>query len=180
MIKIIEGNIVNAKTDFIIHQVNCQGEMNTGVAKALRDYDEGIYKHYRKFCEFCKFESEKLLGTCDTYFLKDRCQIVLSLFAQNKYGYDGKQYTDIEAFRDGLRYISQHFGVWCEINGPEGKDLRRISVALPYKIGCGRGEQTGKWFIKSLKRNLKIMMWNYGGWMNERGDEYYYSRSTRF
>lgn len=26
MIKIIEGNIVNAKTDFIIHQVNCQGE----------------------------------------------------------------------------------------------------------------------------------------------------------
>ena len=35
MIKIIEGNIVNAKTDFIIHQVNCQGEMNTGVAKAL-------------------------------------------------------------------------------------------------------------------------------------------------
>lgn len=42
------------------------------------------------------------------------------------------------------------------------------------------GEQTGKWFIKSLKRNLKIMMWNYGGWMNERGDEYYYSRFTRF
>lgn len=25
MIKIIEGNIVNAKTDFIIHQVNCHG-----------------------------------------------------------------------------------------------------------------------------------------------------------
>lgn len=72
MIKIIEGNIVNAKTDFIIHQVNCQGEMNTGVAKALRDYDEGIYKHYRKFCEFCKFESEELLGTCDAYLLKDR------------------------------------------------------------------------------------------------------------
>lgn len=24
------------------------------------------------------------------------------------------------------------------------------------------------------------MMWNYGGWMNERGDEYYYSRFTRF
>lgn len=114
MIKIIEGNIVNAKTDFIIHQVNCQGEMNTGVAKALRDYDEGIYKHYRKFCEFCKFESEELLGTCDAYLLKDRGQIVLSLFAQNKYGYDGKQYTDLEAFRYGLRYISQHFGVWRE------------------------------------------------------------------
>ncbi len=51
MIKIIEGNIVNAKTDFIIHQVNCQGVMGSGVAKALRDYDEGIYQHYRKLCE---------------------------------------------------------------------------------------------------------------------------------
>ena len=155
MIKIIEGNIVHAKTDFIIHQVNCQGEMNTGVAKALRDYDEGIYKHYRKFCEFCKFESEELLGTCDAYLLKDRGQIVLSLFAQNKYGYDGKQYTDLEAFRDGLRYISQHFGVWREKNGLEGKDLCRTSVALPYKIGCGRGGADWKMVYKIIKEELK-------------------------
>lgn len=35
MIKIIEGNIVDAQTDYIIHQVNCQGEMNTGVAKSV-------------------------------------------------------------------------------------------------------------------------------------------------
>ena len=107
MIKIIEGNIVNAKTDFIIHQVNCQGEMNTGVAKALRDYDEGIYKHYRKFCEFCKFESEELLGTCDAYLLKDIGQIVLSLFAQNKYGYDGKQYTGLQQCRISVKVLHQ-------------------------------------------------------------------------
>lgn len=157
MIKIIEGNIVNAKTDFIIHQVNCQGEMNTGVAKALRDYDEGIYKHYRKFCEFCKFEPEELLGTCDAYLLKDRGQIVLSLFAQNKYGYDGKQYTDLEAFRDGLRYISQHFGVWREKNGLEGKDLCRTSVALPYKIGCGRGGADWEVIYKIIEDELMVM-----------------------
>ncbi|RHS64535.1 hypothetical protein DW955_03270 [Ruminococcus sp. AM45-9BH] len=155
MIKIIEGNIVNAKTDFIIHQVNCQGVMGSGVAKALRDYDEGIYTHYRKFCEFCKFEPEELLGTCDAYLLKDRGQIVLSLFAQNKYGYDGKQYTDIEAFRDGLRYISQHFGVWREKNGLEGKDLCRTSVALPYKIGCVRGGADWEVVYKIIEEELK-------------------------
>lgn len=33
MIKIIEGNIVNAKTDFIIHQVNCQGVMGLELLK---------------------------------------------------------------------------------------------------------------------------------------------------
>lgn len=139
MIKIIEGNIVNAKTDFIIHQVNCQGEMNTGVAKALRDYDEGIYKHYRKFCEFCKFEPEELLGTCDTYLLKDRGQIVLSLFAQNKYGYDGKQYTDLEAFRDGLRYISQHFGVWREKMDQKEKIFVELQQHFRIRLVVGEG-----------------------------------------
>lgn len=29
MIKIIEGNIVDAQTDYIIHQVNCQGVMGS-------------------------------------------------------------------------------------------------------------------------------------------------------
>ena len=155
MIKIIEGNIVNAKTDFIIHQVNCQGVMGSGVAKALRDYDDGIYKHYRKFCEFCKFESEELLGTCDAYLLKDRGQIVLSLFAQNKYGYDGKQYTDIEAFRDGLRYISQHFEKKKKKMGLSEKNLHQISVALPYKIGCGRGGADWEVVYKIIEEELK-------------------------
>lgn len=153
MIKIIEGNIVNAKTDFIIYQVNCQGVIGSGVAKALRDYDEGIYIHYRKICEFCKFKPESLLGTCDAYFLKDSGQIVLSLFAQDKYGYDGKQYTDLEAFREGLRYISQHFGVWCK--GAAEKDLRQISVALPYKIGCGRGGADWEVVYKIIEEELK-------------------------
>ena len=61
MIKIIEGNIVDAQTDYIIHQVNCQGEMNTGVAKALRDYDEGIYIHYRNVCKLREFNPEYFL-----------------------------------------------------------------------------------------------------------------------
>jgi hypothetical protein len=162
MIKVIEGNIVDAQTDYIIHQVNCQGEMNTGVAKALRDYDEGIYTHYRKFCEFCKFEPEELLGTCDAYLLKDKCQIVLSLFVQDKYGYDGKQYTDLEAFRDGLRYISQHFGVWREKMELAEKDFHQISVALPYKIGCGRGGADWEVVYKIIEEELssfKVELW---------------------
>lgn len=148
MIKIIEGNIVNAKTDFIIHQVNCQGVMGSGVAKALRDYDEGIYKHYRKFCEFCKFEPEELLGTCDAYLLKDRGQIVLSLFAQNNYGYDGKQYTDLEAFRDGLRYISQHYGL-C---GKTDED----NLGFPYEV-LDRYLRTGEIDNLAVKAKIDLM-----------------------
>lgn len=155
MIKIIEGNILDAKTDFIVHQVNCQGVMGSGVAKALRDYDENIYTHYRKFCEFCNFNPELLLGTCDVYFLKDRNQFVISLFAQNKYGYDGKQYTDLEAFRSGLEYIKRHFYIWCEREGIDGKELRQTSIALPYKIGCCRGGANWDEVYKIIEEELK-------------------------
>ena len=79
----------------------------------------------------------------------------MSLFAQNKYGYDGKQYTDIEAFRDGLRYISQHFEVWREKMGLSEKNLHQISVALPYKIGCGRGGADWEVVYKIIEEELK-------------------------
>ena len=88
----------------------------------------------------------------------------MSLFAQNKYGYDGKQYTDLEAFRDGLRYISQHFGVWREKSGLEEKDLCRISVALPYKIGCGRGGANWDTVYKIIEEELKdydVELWRF-------------------
>ena len=45
-IKIINGNILDAKTDFILHQVNCQGVMGSGVAKTLRQYENGLFQLY--------------------------------------------------------------------------------------------------------------------------------------
>lgn len=36
------NNILDAKTDFILHQVNCQGVMGSGVAKTLRQYENGL------------------------------------------------------------------------------------------------------------------------------------------
>lgn len=45
-------------------------------------------------------------------------------------------------------------------NGLEGKDLCRTSVALPYKIGCGRGGADWEVIYKIIEGNLKIMMWN--------------------
>lgn len=151
MIKIVEGNILDSKTDFIIHQVNCKGEMNTGVAKALRDYDEGIYTHYRHMCEIGEFDSKILLGACDRYTIKNGTQIVLSLFAQNNYGYDGKQYTNLKAFRGGLWFISQHIPKWHE---ECGICVRRTSIALPYKIGCGRGGADWDIVYKIIEQEL--------------------------
>ena len=35
-IKIIDGNLFDSKAKIIAHQVNCQGKMNSGVAKEVR------------------------------------------------------------------------------------------------------------------------------------------------
>ena len=37
MIKIIDGDLLNSEADIICHQVNCQGKMNSGVAKQIRE-----------------------------------------------------------------------------------------------------------------------------------------------
>lgn len=50
MIKIIDGDLLTSNTDIIAHQVNCKGAFNSGVAKAIRDYDVQVYKDYHSFC----------------------------------------------------------------------------------------------------------------------------------
>ena len=119
--------------------------MNTGVAKALRDYDEGIYIHYRNVCKLREFNPELLLGTYDEYFIRRKNQGILSLFAQDMYGYDGKQYTDVKAFRDGLNFIRH-----------------QITIALPYKIGCGRGGADWEVVYKIIEEELssfEVELW---------------------
>lgn len=142
MINLYNGSILNAKTDFIMHQVNCQSVMGSGVAKVLRDFDEGIYNHYKIVSEHRKLHNIPLLGDNDYYWIMNHNnqQCIVSMFAQDKYGYDGKQYTDYEAFRTCLRQFKASWSAWVEdIDKNNNKILRRTSVALPYNIGCGRG-----------------------------------------
>lgn len=165
MIKVINGSILNAKTDFIMHQVNCQSVMGSGVAKVLRDFDEGIYNHYKIVSEHRKLHNIPLLGDNDYYWIMNHNnqQCIVSMFAQDKYGYDGNQYTDYEAFRTCLRQFKASWSAWVEdIDKNNNKILRRTSVALPYNIGCGRGG--GDWekiylIIKEELIDYDVELW---------------------
>ena len=53
-------------------------------------------------------------------------RIIVNLFAQDRYGSDGKRYTDYNAFRSCLNNLKQ-----CV---PPGE-----TIAFPFKIGCGLG-----------------------------------------
>ena len=80
MIKIIDGDLLTSNTDIIAHQVNCKGAFNSGVAKAIRDYDAQVYKDYHSFCSINT--PEQLLGSVRYFqskleFLAVRIQALL-------------------------------------------------------------------------------------------------------
>lgn len=124
---LIEGDLLNAKADFICHQVNCQGKMGSGVAKAIRDKYPDVYEHYKLLCEINT--TEQLLGFSQYVKVSNTVgqtpYYVVNMLAQNHYGYDGKQYTSLEAFKKCLESIDSHCIGYI--------------VAFPWKIGCVRG-----------------------------------------
>ena len=127
MVTVVKGNLLDAKEEVIAHQVNCQRKMNSGVAKAIKEKWPIVYEKYQSEepklgWTFCVFEYE-LTGN----------HVIANMYAQDMYGYDGKQYTNYEAFRNCCKCIVDKCRKSYEITGST------ISVAMPYKIGSDRG-----------------------------------------
>lgn len=121
MIKVVQGNILNCKEDIIGHQVNCQGVMGSGLAKQLRVAYSNLYPSYKKYCN--SHTSHQLLGKC--HIVRCESKIVANLYGQLNYGRKKIRYTDYDALKAAL-YELKHFS-----------EPRYLSIALPYKIGCG-------------------------------------------
>lgn len=122
-IPVVKGDVLTAPTDVIIHQVNCMGRMGSGVAQQVRERFPNVYDAYLKFCDRYK-DKNQLLGQVLCVDTGDG-RTICNMFSQLNFGYDGKMYTNIEAFKQCLEYINDRF---------DGK-----TVAIPYKIGCCRG-----------------------------------------
>ena len=93
MVRVVKGNLLDATEIVIAHQVNCQKKMNSGVAKAIREKYPIVFDIYQ--------EIKPMLGF--THFIdipsNTGCKYVANMYAQDAYGYDGKQYTDYGAFK---------------------------------------------------------------------------------
>ena len=125
MIKHIKCDIFKSGADVILHQVNCQGVMGSGVAKQVRERYPIVFKAYKALCAAKTNCTDNLLGTaqvCRTHGDK----YVVNLFAQNKFGYDGKCYTDYEALKKCLQTVRSRF------------DNNNV-IAIPYLMACHRG-----------------------------------------
>ena len=141
-VRVVDGSLLDSKAKYICHQVNCQGKMGSGVARAIRERYPVVYKEYSKKCGENESKAS-LLGTVQVI----RCGawehevFVCNLFGQLNYGYDGKVYTDVKALESCFRFLN--------VIVPEGE-----TIAMPYMIGCGLGG--ADWYVvrKLIEREL--------------------------
>lgn len=124
-IKVIQGDLLDAKTDIIAHQTNCMGIMGSGVALAIRQKYPKVYNGYRLHCRKCN-RGYGLLGTCQLLPTdKVTPKFVANLFGQFEIGHGATDYKALKAAMLELRDFMQMRGY--------------SSVAMPYGIGCGLG-----------------------------------------
>jgi O-acetyl-ADP-ribose deacetylase (regulator of RNase III) len=132
--KIIKGDITTATEDIIIHQVNCQNVMGSGVAKALYTKWPKVKTDYHSYCDMMNriASKEDLLGMIVPVEVEAN-KTVINCFSQLTFGNDGRQHTDYKAVADCFWKIHCNF--------PDA------TIAIPYLYGCGLGG--GDWTIVS-------------------------------
>ena len=126
MIKVISGDLLEAKEVLIVHQVNCMGVMDKGVAKQIREKWPEVYDGYSAMCKSYGNFRRELLG-CVYWKCVGLNKYIGNLFGQYGCASDGKRHTDYVALREGLLKVRDF---------SEGG---RVDIAMPYGIGCGNG-----------------------------------------
>ena len=88
MVTVVKGDLLDAKETIIAHQVNCQKRMNSGVAKAIREKYPIVFERYEN--------TKPALGLVEFIYAGEDTgkHYIANMYAQDRYGYDGKQYTD--------------------------------------------------------------------------------------
>ena len=144
MIRFENISLLEADVDYICHQVNCQGKMNSGVAKAIRERWPIVYTTYwNTFLTESNLLGKILLVDINEYepHTWPKQPAIINMFSQELYGYDGKRYTSYDAFWSCLEHIKETV--------PKGS-----KIAFPYKIGCDRGGANWNVILSMIAENL--------------------------
>lgn len=124
----VKGNLLDAPQQLIAHQVNCQGVMGSGVAKALRDRWPSLFMGYKVFID--QVPHGELLGKTYVHQTFDN-KFILNIFSQDKYLPRTVCHTNYQAMEKAFIDLKESFAG---------------DMAIP-KIGCGLGG--GDWDIVS-------------------------------
>ena len=124
-IKEVTGNLLEGNSKVIVHQVNCMGKMNSGVARAIRDKYPNVFTAYEDRIHKHTGNTKLMLGEC-LMVPVDGGKIVANIFGQNFYGYDGERYTSYDAVCEGLEVLRD------SLQTP-------TTIGFPYKMSSDRG-----------------------------------------
>lgn len=134
------GNLLDSNCSIICHQVNCQGKMNSGIAKAIKEKWPIVFERYEEWYMSCKIwarinmDEINNLNINATDIMLGNIQIVpvpegktiINMAAQDNFGYDGRRYTSYDAFWSCLGKIKNAV--------PKGS-----TIGFPDHIGSCRG-----------------------------------------
>lgn len=136
-----EGNLIDAllsgEVDFIAHCCNAQGEMNTGVAKEVKDRIPEAYEKYLSSYAMCENLNNDD-GTISAFLGTVNCAAgVFNLIGQEHFGYDNKKYINYGALASAFYSLRQ----MSELNF----NIKEITLGIPYKLASERAG--GDWTI---------------------------------
>lgn len=129
------GDVVEAlkkgEIDVLVHGVNCQGKMNSGIAKQIRAEFPQVFEQYRNALEFGDgADNSDELGNVQYVRNVLPNKHIFNAFTQEEYGYDGFKFCSYDAIDRVMNIITT--------DGIEGK------IGMP-KIGAGLGG--GDWKV---------------------------------
>lgn len=124
MIKIIDGDLLQAKEDIIGHQVNCMGVMGAGLALQIKRKYPKVFKVYKELVTEAENANSVRFLLGKSLVVESEGKYIANLFGQYTYGKIG-QYTLMNALENALKNLKS-FALQHD-----------LTVALPYNIGAG-------------------------------------------
>lgn len=143
----VKGDLLESDCNVILHQVNCQGAMASGIAGAIREKYPQVYEDYMAAHE----RGELKLGNIIKSEIGELT--IYSLCGQDTYGRTGK-HTDEGALAFCLGSVLGELA-------NEGK-METVKVGVPKYLGCGLGG--GDWdTVSSIldRLSMSIDLWVY-------------------
>ena len=158
MITYKKGDLLKSHCNIICHQANCQGVMNNGIAKQVRERFPSCYGSYKEFVS-CKGK-DMCLG--DVYFYRAQGgTVIANMFSQFDYLPRTARHTDYDAFRSCCRYIKQ-FVLFDNFHSYDY--VRATRIGFPFKIGCGLGGGDWEIIAKIIEEEFGSPEWNVEIW----------------
>jgi O-acetyl-ADP-ribose deacetylase (regulator of RNase III) len=154
MIEYRKGDMFADNHEIIVHGVNCQGVMGSGIAKIIRQKYPWSYDAYKEYCN--TKTPENLLGT-NKHCSQENSVLIVHCFTQLNYGLENKRYVSYDAIDDCMKSLARAM----VFKGISGYIISKIPIAMP-KIGSGLGG--GNWnvieaIINDRLRDLNVIVY---------------------